>query len=562
MNEINVKKTKYFVIAIIILIILSIILIIHFNNKKMVRGDIDNTTTTTKSDIIPITTTTTTIKKVKVNTIKKEEVKIEEEIVEELERVENIYKSTIDEINNLVYNYKLTDEIHNNDSIISTKLNISEELKNKNIIGLYDISLYDDLLNKKSVNNSLINIKIPIKDELVGYDEYKVVYINYNNEITDEEFDVKVMDNFIQFNTNHLSVFAVIGIKNNIEVIPDIKDETVIPENKPEEIIDLSNVNILLNINNSSEDYLINLNNTLLLSKSDKLNIKVLNMNYEYNLYYSLTESSESEDNSEYKLFNENILSGIDSTNTYNFKVKIVVEDKFKEFDLGKVSVYDIVYTNDGDEQKDPIGTIYNENGSIYIPDGKDEYLYDNKDINNDIVIDNGDKIILGEDKTIEDNYINNENTSTDNVKIKVNGNIYLVEETDISNLEMTGYLIIDTSENIIFDNFDVFKNLYTIAIRSEEFTLNGIKYTYEYKDENIIIKKYNEEDIGTDENKEEITIEDFVSIFNNEFIIKNDENKELVLEKNKQVDINQEVSSSDVTSENKEDILNDEFTE
>ena len=70
------------------------------------------------------------------------------------------------------------------------------------------------MLYKKSVSNSLINIKIPIKDELIGYDEYKVVYIDESNKITDEKYDVKVIDNYIEFNTNHLSVFCIIGIKN------------------------------------------------------------------------------------------------------------------------------------------------------------------------------------------------------------------------------------------------------------------------------------------------------------------------------------------------------------
>ena len=595
MEEIDVKKTKYFVIAIIILIVLSIILIVHFDNKKMVSGSDDTTKTTTKSDIIPITTTSTktTTKKATVNTVKKEEIK-EENIVEVIDREETIYKSTIDENNQLIYNYKLTDEINNEDSIISTKLSISEVLKNKNIIGLFDISLFDDMLNKKSVSNSLINIKIPIKDELIGYDEYKVIYINENNEITNEEFNVKIENNYIEFETTHLSIFGIIGIKNIIEEIPEeIKPEEELNEEVKEEI-DLSEVDILLNINDI--DYISNKDNTLLLSKSDKFDIKVSNIDYEYQVYYSLTGEN---DGIDYELFNKSILEDINTNNLYNLKIKVVVMDKYVEFDMGNISVYDIVYINDGKEQKEPIGTIYNEDGTIYVPEDNDEYLYNDKDINKDIVIDNGDNIISSVTKEEldkeQDNEVLNNTTQTDNevnigeqteklteetidnntnkdkedkdsntnetdVKVKINGNIYLVEETDISNLEMTGYLIIDTSENITFDNYDVFKNLYTITIRSKIFTLKNIKYTYEYNDNNIIIKKYIEPDLEPDDNIEnesvvEIDIEDFKNIFDNDF-------NELVIEKNQndeQID-----AESNNLKENKEETtiennLNDE---
>lgn len=536
MEELDVKKTKYFVIAIIILIILGIILIVHFNNNELVNGDVNSetTTTTTTNDMIPITTTTTTTKKKKVKNIQTE-VK-EEVIVEELDKEEVIYKSTIDEKNNIVYNYKLTNEINNNDKIIATKLNIDSELLDNNVIGLFDISLYDEFMNKKTVSNSLITIKIPIKDELAGYDEYKIVYIN-DSKITDEEFEVKVIDNYIEFNTTHLSTFGILGIKNLVDEIPNDEPELVIPEDKEdepeldkEEIIDLSEVDVVLSINGN--DFKSNINNTLLLSKSDKLNVKVLNIDYNYEVYYSLND----DEINNYKLFNENILNDIDSTNAYNFKLKIVVKDKFVEFDLGKVSIYDIIYVNNGEETE--IGTIYNEDGT--------NYLYDDKEINKDIVIDDGNhiigkvidesiseensEVIVEETKEERNNNVNDEtnndqNINEDDVTIKVNGNIYLVEETDISNLEMTGYLIIDTSENItlnIYNDKLLLSNLYSITIKSKEFSLNGNRYTYEYDvNDNLVIKKI------------EDTSADFESLFDNEYQIKKDEaNNELIIEK------------------------------
>lgn len=538
MEELDIKKTKYFVIAIIILIILGVILIIHFNNKELVNGDIDETTsTTTTNDIIPITTTSiTTTKKRQVNN--KEEV-----IIEELVNEEAIYKSIIDEKTEIVYNYKLTNEISNNDKFISTKLNVDNNLLINNVISLYDISLYDEYMNKKIVNNSLISIKIPIKDELVGYDEYKIVYINESNKITDEKFDVKVIDNYIEFNTNHLSVFGIIGIKN----VTSDKTEEIVPEIKPDEDIkkeiDLSEVDVVLNINGN--DFTFNKDNTLLLSKEDQFDIKVSGIDNEYQIYYSLISENMGND---YELFNENILKDLPTNIIYNLKLKIVVEDKFVEFDMGYISVYDIVYINDNKVVEETIGTIYNEDGT--------DYLYDNEEINKDIVIDNGDKVIVNKTKeeiiveknngNICDNIVVNDDLNKENnseieesdIKIKVNGNIYLVEETDISNLEMTGYLIIDTSENITFETYEekvLLSNLYTITVRSKEFSLNGVKYTYEYDlNGNLVIKKIDK--VTVDDNteiKETVITDEFKNLFDDVELDKN-ENNELVIEKNK----------------------------
>lgn len=505
MEELDLKKTKYFVTAIIILILLSVILIVHFNNKELVSGDVE------KENITETTTTTTTMITETITTTKKI-VKLDNEDIEKEELEEKVvYKSAVDEKNNLIYNYKLTEEISVNDIIVSTKLNVDSKLLVNNVIGLYDISLYDEDMNKKNVDNSLITIKIPIKDELIGYDEYKIVYINESNQITDEKFEVEVVDNYIEFNTTHLSIFGIVGVKKEI-----VEDKEEIFEE--EKVIDLSNVQVSLNVN----DMELNVTNVeashILLSKNDEISVNVKNINYDYQMYYSLKNDDEIID---YKLFDSNILSDIKNGNKYTLTIKIVVDDVSKEYVIGNISVYDIVFVYDKDEEvkeEDPIGTIYNDDGTIYKNEDGTEYKYIESKINKDIVIDNVKKEeIYEEDKEEITNDIPDENTNSvesvigesldDKATIKVNGNIYLVEETDISSLELTGYLIIDTSENITFnkDYNDklLTSNLYTITIRSKEFTLNGIKYRYDYVEDKLIIKKV--EEVVEDENVSEV---------------------------------------------------------
>ena len=86
------------------------------------------------------------------------------------------------------------------------------------------------------------------------------------------------------------------------------------------------------------------------------------------------------------------------------------------------------------------IGEIESENET--------PYDYSDKEINKDIVIDN---IYEEQEKVVKETIINDEEITENNATIKVNGNIYLVEKTDISELEMTGHLFIDTEEDIIF---------------------------------------------------------------------------------------------------------------
>ena len=525
MTELDEHKTKYFVIAIIILIILSIFLIFHFNNKSLVDGaDLETPTTT-------ITTTTskiTTTKKVempKINAVKvnKEEKEVKDEIVEEV-----IYKSTIDEINKLIYNYKLTNEILDTDKLISTKIEITDLLKEKNIVSLFDISLYDSNMNKKNVKKSVIDISIPITDELKGYDEYKIVYINELNEITEEKFETNIVDGYIKFETSHLSLYGVIGFKKENEIIPE-------PEKT---MIDLTDVTLDIKINDTT----LNDFRNVYVSVEDKLNITVKNLSSEYKLYYLLKKD---ELTTEYKEYKNDLFSEINTPSKYTLFIKVEVDNNNKIFEVGTFNIYDIVFVYDKQEvlEKDEvIGTIIDEEGNessymyketnknIVIDTVEKEEIIDETNTNFEDNIDENSKEVvtnteennlnssIGEQDTIEnqENELDTEleKTETEEEKtasIKLNGNIYLVEETDISNLEMTGHLIIDTNENITFkyENDKLLtSSLYTITIKSKEFSLNGNKYTYEYVDGNLVIKKVLDNiDITND----------FVNIFANE---------------------------------------------
>ena len=465
MNEIDESKTKYFVIAIILLIVLGVILIIHFNNKSLVSGDTDKTTKKTTEKITEQTTEVVTTKKVEE---KEEDISISNQ---------DVYKSVIDENNNLIYNYKLTDEITNTDIIVSTPLEVNEFLKSNNVIGIYDISLYDMNMIKKTVSNSLINISIPITGNLVGYDNYKVVYIDENDNITDEEFNTTVSDGYINFSTTHLSKYGIIGTKTEL-----------VPLNNVVSLDEKVNIDILYN------DELVNKDETLYITKYDKLMITVDGVD-NYEVYYGLKNSNG--DINYIRYIDEVIFDDITPYEEVKLMVKVVVGEDYIVDELNTVKVYDIIFDNNvlETEKNDE-----NTNIGIIETDDEEPYLYNDEDMNNDIVVKEDENINI-EDKAVVNLY----------------GNIYLVEETDINNLELNGYLFIDTDERINSSNGIDMSNLYRITIYSEIFNYNGTKYTYR-KDEygNIIINRYVIEEDSEEETlkREENVIEDFTNIF------------------------------------------------
>lgn len=534
-NEIDEKKTKYFVIAIILLIVLSIFLVIHFNNKSLVSGENkDNSTTTTTTT----TKVTTTKAKKKVNVKKEEVVELENEVVETV-----VYKSEVDKENKLVYSYKLTDEIAETDKIVSSVLEIDEDLQENNIIALYDISLYDANMIKKTVKNSLIEISIPLSKDMLGYDEYKIVYIDDKNNISDEEFESELKDNYITFTTKHLSKFGIVATKKDVVEEPKEEIEEVVN-------VDLSKVELKLNINDIKV-----LENNLYVKTSDKVEVDVIGLgeNVEYKLYYLLQDE---ENKNVYEEFNTSMFKDITTPSVYKLLVKLEVQDETKSFELATVNIYDEVFVYDKNDEVTE---------DIIIGETKDdegiESTYEDKDTNMNIVIDNitVEEEVEEEPETpevlLEENLETDETLEEDSeeiipeedlAKIVLKGNIYLVEETDISELEMTGHLIIDTKENITFKENEGLidsSNLYTIYIKSQLFSINGVNYQYEIKDGLIVITKIAE--LETD--NKVVTKEEFESLFDGYKY--NEENNDLILEK-KPVEVTPEEETPEVETE------------
>ncbi len=435
----NNKKSIYFVILILLFIALGLVITIHYNNKTLVNIN-DDKKEKKDSDIGKIEEVKEEIKNIDtnktINITKINRVKTKKNNSNKYDM-----KKTIKDDNNIFYTYNLSNEINNKDIIISTEIDINKTLENMNIIKLYDINLFNDKLSLKSVKNTSITIKIPAKNILNDYENIKVVYIKDNKII--EEYNTSIYDDYIEFTTNHLSTFGIIGTKK----------------------IDIEDINIEVYKNGK----LINNDNNYV-SKNDSFDIKFNKTIKDYKLYYALTNDLEFIN---YQELRNNLFNNLDAPKKYNLLIKLVINNEYKIYDMGTYNIYDIVYSNSIND--DNIGKLYDDNGEDLKNEDGNDYIYNDKNINNDIVVKKDSDYL--DDKAI----------------VKIFGNVYLVEKTDISNLFITGNLIIDTNEDIVTKNevneLD-YNNIYSITIKNKEFMLNGIKYIYELINGEITIKR------------------------------------------------------------------------
>lgn len=133
---------------------------------------------------------------------------------------------------------KIDGSIHIEDGIDSSykleilPLDISESLKNKGIIALYDINIVKDQ-EIISINGIKMRISIKLSEDLLKYKNYKIVYLK-NGEIK-ETLDAKIENGYIVFETSHLSNYAIVATKQeeNNETKEEIKTE-VTKETKTE----------------------------------------------------------------------------------------------------------------------------------------------------------------------------------------------------------------------------------------------------------------------------------------------------------------------------------------
>ena len=96
------------------------------------------------------------------------------------------------------------------------KVEIKKELSDKNVKYLVDINILENGEVVK-INDTKMQIKIALPEELKGYKKYEVVYI-LNNEIK-ETIPATVEDGYIVFETTHLSEYGIVATEkiNNIE---------------------------------------------------------------------------------------------------------------------------------------------------------------------------------------------------------------------------------------------------------------------------------------------------------------------------------------------------------
>ena len=108
----------------------------------------------------------------------------------------------------------LFDKEISNDYVLDTKkVEVKKELSDKNVKYLVDINILENGEVVK-INDTKMQIKIALPEELKGYKKYEVVYIS-NDEVK-ETIPATVKDGYIVFETSHLSEYGIIVEDKNI----------------------------------------------------------------------------------------------------------------------------------------------------------------------------------------------------------------------------------------------------------------------------------------------------------------------------------------------------------
>ena len=124
-------------------------------------------------------------------------------------------KDTVKEIQNdgeIKTNIEFANEVSKNYRLDIQKVEIKEELANKNVKFIADINVLDGNTVVK-ISDTKMKIRIALPEELKGYNKYEVVYI-LNDEIK-ETIPATVEDGYIVFETSHLSQYGIIA--TNVE---------------------------------------------------------------------------------------------------------------------------------------------------------------------------------------------------------------------------------------------------------------------------------------------------------------------------------------------------------
>ena len=107
-------------------------------------------------------------------------------------------------------------EVSKNYTLDIKKVEIKKELSDKNVKYLVDINILENGEVVK-INDTKMQIKIALPEDLKGYKKYEVVYIKDNK--IQENIPATIEDGYIVFGTTHLSEYGIIATEkiSNIE---------------------------------------------------------------------------------------------------------------------------------------------------------------------------------------------------------------------------------------------------------------------------------------------------------------------------------------------------------
>lgn len=124
------------------------------------------------------------------------------------------------------YELQITEVTKEEKAKAETKVNDlykdNKKVENTKLITLYDIKVSDGT-NIIPMSNGKFSISIAIDESETKYDNYKVIYIDDNGNIS-ETLDAKLVDGKIVFKTTHLSVYGIIGYNNATVTNPNTGD--------------------------------------------------------------------------------------------------------------------------------------------------------------------------------------------------------------------------------------------------------------------------------------------------------------------------------------------------
>ncbi len=142
------------------------------------------------------------IEYVKPEVEKKKEEKVEKTESSKLE-TDNVILISEKKLNK---KYKLKEEDLREKEVASK---VSQSITNKDLVSFYDVSVYNGK-KEVSMKNGKYTIKIKIDGPKDKYENYQIIYVNDEGEIS-EYIDGTLEDDYIVFETTHLSQYGVIA---------------------------------------------------------------------------------------------------------------------------------------------------------------------------------------------------------------------------------------------------------------------------------------------------------------------------------------------------------------